>query len=111
MSDTFKCLFTHNNSIVRVRCSYGFKVSHIFFNCSPRKRNSIRRAEIILSINCEDDINHFKRKIDSLTYWTEEELNLLDESIKNNDITDAETKYPELSRELGPDIFDFIYKE
>jgi hypothetical protein len=55
------------------------------------------------------DINHFKRKIDNLTYWTEEELNLLDESIKNNDITDVETKYPELSRELGPDIFDFIY--
>ena len=37
-------------------------MGHIFFNCSPRERNSIRRAEIILSINCEDDINHFKKQ-------------------------------------------------
>jgi hypothetical protein len=47
------------------------------------------------------DINHFKRKIDNLTYWTEEELNLLDKSIKNI--------CTELSIDLGSDIFDLIY--
>lgn len=54
--------------------------------------------------------NSFIDKIDKLNHWTEKEIEEIDEKIESGQLKDWSVKHPELSRDLGSDIFDLIYK-